>query len=154
MTDVEKRLNEMGFSLPDPGPAVGNYVGAVHTGRLVFVSGHGPRQNGELIYTGKLGESVDVATGYKAAQLVMLNCLASLKQVTGSLDRVQQIVRVFGMVNSAPNFVEQPKVIDGASDLLTDLYAERGRHARCAVGMAALPFNISVEIEMIVEVAE
>lgn len=149
---VETRLQELGFELPLAPPAVGNYVGAVSTGQLVFVSGHGPVKDGELIYRGKLGQDMDVETARKAAELVILNALASLKAEIGNLDRVHRIVRLYGMVNSTPDFVEQPKVIDGASDLLTAAFGEKGRHARAAVGFVSLPYGIAVEIELVVEV--
>ncbi len=149
---VEARLRELGFELPPPTPAVGNYVGAVRVGQLVFVSGHGPVKDGELIYQGKLGQDTDVDTGRRAAELVILNALTSLKAEIGNLDCVRRIVKLYGMVNSTPNFVEQPAVIDGASDLLTEVFGEKGRHARAAVGFVSLPFGIAVEIEMVVEV--
>jgi enamine deaminase RidA (YjgF/YER057c/UK114 family) len=149
---VEARLRNLGFELPPPPPAGGNYVGAVRVGQLVFVSGHGPVQDGELIYRGKLGQDMDIDTGRKAAELVILNALASLKVEIGNLDRVRRIVRLLGMVNSTPDFTEQPKVIDGASDLLTAVFGEKGRHARAAVGFVSLPHGIAVEIEMVVEV--
>ncbi len=149
---IEARLRDMGYVIPAITPPVGNYVGAVRTGNLVFVSGHGPFRDGEWHYLGKLGRDVDVETGQEAARLVALNMLASLKAEIGTLDRVARIVRLFGMVNSAPDFAEQPKVIDGASKLLVELFGERGRHSRSAIGMAALPFGISVEIEMVAEI--
>lgn len=152
MGQVESKLAEMGLELPAPPAPMANYVRAVRTGNLVFVSGHGPSRDGKLVYRGKLGADLDVATGYEAARLVMLNCLTSLKQEIGELDRVTRVVKLLGMVNCAPDFGEQPEVINGASDLLTELFGERGRHARSAVGMAALPRGIAVEIEMIVEV--
>jgi enamine deaminase RidA (YjgF/YER057c/UK114 family) len=149
---VEGKLGELGLGLPEVGPAVGNYVGAVTVGNLVWVSGHGPVENGEFVFKGKLGADIDVETGRKAAQLVILNSLASLKAEIGDLDRVKRVVKLLGMVNCTPEFSEQPRVIDGASDLLTTIFGERGKHARSAVGMGALPFGISVEIEMIVEI--
>ncbi|MBI4492142.1 MAG: RidA family protein [Chloroflexi bacterium] len=152
MSIVEDKLRALGLELPPPAPAVANYVGAVRTGNLVFVSGHGPFRDGQFVYRGKLGLDLDTKTGYEAARLVMLNCLASLKQEIGDLDRVTRVVKLLGMVNSTPDFGEQPQVIDGASDLLTEIFSERGKHARSAVGMGALPFGIAVEIEMIVEV--
>src|SRR5438132_5012669 len=118
MSRVEERLKEKGLTLAAPAPAVANYVGAVRTGNLVFVSGHGPFRDGELVYKGKVGAEVDVDTAYKSAQLVALNMLASLKAEIGDLDRVTRIVKLLGMVNSAPDFGQQPKVINGASDLL------------------------------------
>src|SRR5215207_5486038 len=150
---IEQRLQEMGLALPEtPAPPAGNYVGAVRVGNLVFVSGHGPWCDGEFRYLGKVDSAVSVEDAYKSAQIVMVNALYSLKQEIGSLDRVRRIVKLLGMVNSDPNFARQPEVINGASNLLTDLYGDRGRHARSAVGMGALPKQISVEIEMIVEV--
>ncbi|HEY1456616.1 MAG TPA: RidA family protein [Candidatus Dormibacteraeota bacterium] len=153
MSKVEERLAALGHTLPDPGPAVANFVNAVRTGNLVFISGHGPRRDGEYVYRGKVGKDVDVETGRKAAQLVMLNCLGSLKQEIGDLDRVKRVVKLLGMVNAVPEFTDHPKVINGASDLLVAAFGEAGRHARSAVGMGSLPFDMTVEIEMIVEVS-
>jgi enamine deaminase RidA (YjgF/YER057c/UK114 family) len=152
MDAIEAKLRDMGYAIPDLTPPVGNYVGAVRTGNLVFVSGHGPFRDGDWHYIGKLGRDMDVDTAREAALLVALNLLASLKAEVGTLDRVKRIVRLFGMVNSAPDFAAQPKVIDGASDLLVELFGDRGLHSRSAIGMGALPFGISVEIEMVVEV--
>lgn len=150
---IEQRLHEMGLALPTtPAPPAGNYVGAVRAGNLVFVSGHGPWRDGEFRYIGKVDSEVSLEDAYQSAQLVMLNALYSLKQEIGSLDRVKRIVKLLGMVNSDPRFARQPEVINGASNLLTDLYGDQGRHARAAVGMGALPQEISVEIEMVVEV--
>jgi enamine deaminase RidA (YjgF/YER057c/UK114 family) len=153
MDAIEAKLRDMGHAIPELTPPVGTYVGAVRTGNLVFVSGHGPFRDGEWHYIGKLGRDMDVETAREAAHLVALNMLASLKAEIGTLDRVQRIVRLFGMVNSAPDFAEQPKVIDGASNLLVELFGDQGRHSRSAIGMGALPFGISVEIEMVVEIA-
>ncbi len=152
MGQVESKLEAMGLQLPSPPPPLANYVRAVRTGNLVFVSGHGPSRDGQLQYQGKVGQDLDVETAYQAAQLVMLNCLTSLKEEIGELDRVKRIVKLLGMVNAVPEFGQQPEVINGASDLLTELFGERGRHARSAVGMGSLPRGIPVEIEMIVEV--
>jgi len=152
MGQVEEKLKTMGLELPTPPPPMANYVRTVRTGDLVFVAGHGPSRDGKLIYQGKLGADLDVEQGYQAARLVMLNCLSSLKQEIGDLDRVTRIVKMVGMVHRAPDFGHQPEVINGASDLLTELYGERGRHARSAVGMGSLPRGIAVEIEMVVEV--
>lgn len=150
---AEAKLAELGLELPTaPGP-IANYVRAVRVGDLLFVSGHGPSRDGRYLFTGKVGKDLTVEEGYKAAQLVCLNCLASVREVLGDLDRVRRVVKLLGMVNSAPDFGQQPEVINGASDLLVRLYGESGRHARSAVGMGALPRNIAVEIEMILEVA-
>ncbi len=155
MGQVESKLEAMGLELPTPPAPVANYVRAVRTGNLVFVSGHGPSRDGALQYQGKVGQDLDVETAYEAARLVMLNCLASLKEEIGELDRVTRIVKLLGMVNSAPDFGQQPEVINGASDLLVHVFGEaRGKHARSAVGMAQLPGGMAVEIEMIVEVAD
>ena len=153
--EVEKKLIEMGLSLP-PSPApVANYVPAVRSGNLLFVSGHGPAllKDGKIEYIrGKLGKDLTVEQGYDAAKQVMLNILQSIKGVIGDLDKVRRIVKVLGFVNCTEDFPDQPRVINGASDLLVALYGERGRHARSAVGMQQLPFGIAVEIEMVVEV--
>jgi enamine deaminase RidA (YjgF/YER057c/UK114 family) len=149
----EEVLAELGLELPPIPPAVGNYVGAVQVDRTLFVSGHGPVKDGEYIFRGKLGADMDVEAGTEAAQLVALNLLASVKAHVGDLDRVTRVVKLLCLVNSAPDFVAQPSVADGASDLLVKIFGpDRGRHARSAIGMAALPFGIAVEIEAIFEV--
>ena len=150
---VEEKLHALGLSLPEPPTAVGNYIGAVQVDTLLFVSGHGPRRHGDFdLIAGKVGRDLTTAQAYDVAKMVMVNCLASVKHVLGDLDRVKRIVKLFGMVNCTEDFTEQPQVINGASDLLVELYGEAGRHARSAVGMQQLPMNIPVEIEMIVEV--
>ncbi len=148
----EERLKEKGLELPQPRKPIANYVGCVRTGNLVFVAGHGPDIPGGKRWTGKVGLELTVEEGYTAAQQVALSMLATLKAEIGELSRVKRIVKLLGMVNSDPEFGDQPKVINGCSDLLTDLFGEQGKHARSAVGMAALPGGIPVEIEMIVEV--
>jgi len=149
---AEARLHELGLALPVLGKAAGAYVPAVRSGDLVFTSGHGPIGDGRII-TGKVGADVDLDTAVVAARLTALQCLAAVKTVVPSLDDVTRVVKVFGMVNTAPGFNEMPKVIDGCSTLLLDVFGEEiGRHARSAVGQAALPFDIAVEIELIVEV--
>lgn len=150
---VEKRLKELGLELPSAAKPVANYVPAVRTGNLVFLSGHGPVGKDRLI-AGKLGGGLTVEEGYQAARLVALGLLGSLKALIGDLERVRRIVKVLGMVNCDPAFMEHPRVVDGASDLLVEVFGEKGRHARSAVGMNALPFNIAVEIEMIVELED
>ena len=149
----EQRLAELGYQLPAPNPAVGAYVGAVTVGNIVFVSGHGPYRDGEFVYKGKLGRDVDVPTGQAAAALTIVNLLASLKDEIGELDRVRRVVKLLVLVNSDPEFGEQPRVANGASDLLIEVFGpERGPHARSAIGMGALPFGIPVEIEGIFEI--
>jgi enamine deaminase RidA (YjgF/YER057c/UK114 family) len=149
---VEAKLTELGLELPPiPRPAA-NYVGAVQTGKLLFVSGHGPTKDGTFTHIGKVGKDLSVEDGYEAARLVALNCLASAKSAIGDLDRITRVVKLLGMVNCTEDFGDQPEVINGASDLLVQLFGDAGRHARSAVGMQALPFGIAVEIEMIFEV--
>jgi enamine deaminase RidA (YjgF/YER057c/UK114 family) len=154
---VEEKLKGMGLELPPRPTPMGNYVGAVQTGNLVFVSGHGPRGVTVQKFRGKVGRDLTVEEGYAVAREVMLHCLTSLKAVIGDLDRVQRIVKLLGMVNCTEDFYQQPAVINGASDLLVELFGDNGRHARSAVGMQSLPGtaegSIAVEIEMIVEVA-
>jgi enamine deaminase RidA (YjgF/YER057c/UK114 family) len=148
MPAPEARLAELGIQLPAPNPAVANYVGAVTVGQIVFVSGHGPHENGDYSYRGKLGREGDVATGQRAARLTIVNLLASLKAEIGALDRVKRVVKLLVLVNSDPEFKEQHLVANGASDLLVEIFGpDRGPHARSAIGMGALPFGISVEIE-------
>ena len=149
---IEEKLAQMGLSLPTPAAPAGNYIGAVRVGNLLFVSGHGPRREGESYITGKVGRDLTTEQAYEAAKIVILNCLASVKREIGDLDRVKRIVKLLGMVNCTEDFTEQPKVINGASDLLVALYGEAGRHARSAVGMQQLPMSIPVEIEMVIEV--
>ncbi len=153
---VEAKLKEMGLELPPQPKPMGTYVSAVQTGNLVFVSGHGPRGIITPKYRGKVGRDLTTEEGALVAREVMLHCLTSLKTLLGDLDRVQRVVKLLGMVNCTEDFYEQPRVINGASDLLVELYGEAGRHARSAVGMQSLPGSaegsIAVEIEMIVEV--
>ena len=154
---AERKLETLGLSLPPIPQPVANYVPLVRTGNLLFVSGHGPGvvTDGKLSFIqGKLGKDLDVEQGYDAARQVMLNVLQSVKQELGDLDKVKRVVKLLGFVNCTPDFPDQPKVINGASDLLVELFGERGRHARSAVGMQQLPFGIAVEIEMVVEVED
>jgi enamine deaminase RidA (YjgF/YER057c/UK114 family) len=154
MSAVEERMRELGLGLPELRAPIGVYVGSVRVGNLLFVSGHGPVKDGELVFKGKLGVDLDLEQGREAARLVMLNALRTVKEAIGDLDRVKRFVKLLGFVNSGERFTEQPKVIDGASQLIVDIFGERGQHARSAVGMYELPFGISVEIEMIVELFE
>lgn len=152
MATPEERLVELGITLPEVRTPAGAYVPAVRTGNLVFLSGAGPIGDGEII-TGKVGgEDCDLERAQHAARLVGLQLLASLRQEVGSLDEVVRIVKLLGMVNCAPGFNNTPAVIDGCSNLLLDVFGEAGKHARSAVGQAELPFDISVEIELIAEV--
>ena len=151
-SDPEGRLDELGIVLPEPTAPVANYVKAVRSGNLVFLSGHGPYRSDGTLVTGKLGRDLTIEEGYEAARLTGIALLSSLKREIGDLGRVQRIVKVFGMVNVDPSFTDMPKVINGCSDLMVEIFGERGRHARAAVGMASLPVGIAVEIDMVVEV--
>jgi len=149
---VEERLKEMGIALPPAVTPVANYVPAVRTGNLVFLSGHGPfKEDGSLI-TGKVGSDLTAEQGYEAARRVAIGLLGSLKAIIGDLDKVRRVVKLLGLVNCKPDFADQPKIINGASDFLVEVFGDKGKHARSAVGTNALPVNIAVEIEMIVEV--
>jgi enamine deaminase RidA (YjgF/YER057c/UK114 family) len=151
---AEARLKELNITLPSPATPMANYVGAVRTGNLLFVAGHGPiRHEAKGMKQGKLGRDLSVDEGYQVAREVGLNLLATVRTHLGSLDKVKRIVKVLGMVRSAEGFGDQPKVINGFSDLMVEVFGEAvGKHARSAVGMAELPVGIPVEIEMIVEV--
>jgi enamine deaminase RidA (YjgF/YER057c/UK114 family) len=147
----EKRLKELGIVLPTVPTPVANYVPYVRTGKLVFLSGQGPRRADGDLYTGKVGTEVTVEDAYEHARLVGLGLLAALRAAAGSLDKVKRAVKLLGMVNGAPGFGDHPKVINGCSDLLVEILGDRGRHARSAVGMGGLPGNMTVEIEAIFE---
>ena len=151
-TTPEARLKALGIELPPAQKAVANYVPAVRSGNLVFLAGQGPLVDGKAVIAGKVGAEVSEQEGYRAARLTILNSLALLRAEIGSLDKVKRIVKLTAWVNSAPGFTRQPFVVNGASDLLVEIFGEAGRHARTAVSANELPFNIAVEIEMIVEV--
>ena len=150
--DPESQLAKLGIELPEAANPVANYVNAVQTGNLLFLAGKGPKNTDGEYVTGKLGEDLTVEEGYQAARLVGINQLAVLKAELGNLNRVKRIVKVLGMVNAAPDFGNQPEVVNGFSDLMVEVFGERGTHARAAVGMGSLPRGIAVEIEMVVEV--
>jgi enamine deaminase RidA (YjgF/YER057c/UK114 family) len=147
----EGRLRALGIVLPSLPPSGGTYVHAVRTGQLIFLAGHVPfRPDGSLV-VGRLGQDLDADAGYQAARLAGLGTLATLRHELGSLDAVRRIVKVNGVVNATPEFFEHTKVINGASDLLVEVFGDAGQHTRLAVGYASLPFNISVEVELIAE---
>lgn len=152
--DPEARLKALGITLPAPPQPVANYVNGVRTGNLIFLAGKGPKRADGSEVVGKLGADVSIEQGYEAARLTAINQLAVLKDMLGDLKKVKRIVKVLGMVNSDPAFVEQPKVINGFSDLMVEVFGDRGRHARAAVGMASLPRGQAVEIELVVEVED
>jgi enamine deaminase RidA (YjgF/YER057c/UK114 family) len=149
---VERRLAELGLELPQPPVPVGNYLPAARVGNLVLTSGQTARINGVRRYVGVVGQEVSEADAYLSARYAMLNCLACVKQAVGSLDRVKRVVKVVGFVNVGADFDRHPTVINGASDLLGQLFGEAGRHARAVVGLSSLPSNVSVEVELVVEV--
>ena len=150
---INKRLTELGIMLPTPSKPVANYVPWVRTGNLVFISGQGAVKDGRIEYTGKVGDTLSIEDGVASARLTAINVLAQLRDACGGdLDRVKRIVKLLGFVNCTPTFGEQPKVINGASDLMVEVFGEKGRHAPSAVGAPALPFNLSVEVEAIVEI--
>jgi enamine deaminase RidA (YjgF/YER057c/UK114 family) len=150
---AEARLRDKNITLPAPTKPLANYVGAVRVGNLLFLSGHGPIHEGKAMARGKLGKDLTTEEGYKVAREVGLNLLATTRTALGSLDKVKRVVKVLGMVRSAEGFGDQPKVINGFSDLMVEVFGETiGKHARSAVGMAELPMGIPVEIEMILEV--
>lgn len=153
-TDVEAKLKEMGIVLRETPPPMANYVNAVRTGNLIFLAGKGPSRADGTYVTGKLGSDLTVEEGYEAARLVAIAQLSVLKAELGDLNKVKRIVKVLGMVNSDPDFIEQPAVINGFSDLMVEVFGEKGKHARAAVGMGSLPSGIAVEIEAIVEVKD
>jgi len=148
---AERRVLELGLELPPPPRAAGNYVPGVQAGTLLFLSGCTPRRADGSRVIGKVGRDLTIADGQAAARLAGLGMLSRLRSVTGSLDRVARIVKVLGMVNAMPDFIEQPTVIDGFSDLMIEVFGEAGRGARAAVGVATLSGGAAVEIEMIVE---
>ncbi len=152
LIDPEKRLKEMGIELPTSAPPAANFVRAVRSGNLIFLSGHGPRKSDGSYITGKVGREVSIEQGREAARLTGINLLASLKAEIGDLNQVKRVVKVLGMVNAGDSFNEQPQVMNGFSDFIVSVFGERGKHARSAVGMASLPFGMAVEIEMIVEI--
>ncbi|MBM4312603.1 MAG: RidA family protein [Deltaproteobacteria bacterium] len=149
---AEQKLERLGIALPTPPQPIANYVRAVRAGNLLFVSGHGPYNDGKIRMAGKVGRELTVEEGYQVARNVALNCLATVKAAIGDLDRVKRVVKLLGMVHCTEDFKDQPKVINGCSDLLVEVFGEIGKHARSAVGMQALPNGIPVEIEMIMEV--
>jgi enamine deaminase RidA (YjgF/YER057c/UK114 family) len=150
---IEQKLQELGIALPAMAAPIGNYVHAKRVGNLLYLSGKGPPDSGGLAARGRLGAGMSVDEGYRHAREVGLALIAAMREALGGdLDRVEDIVKVFGMVNAAPDFEDHPKVVNGCSDLFVEVFGEHGRHARSAVGMSSLPGGIPVEIEVIVVV--
>ena len=146
---IEEKLKEMGLELPEIPKPVANYVPAVRTGNLLFLSGHGPEKS---IPSGKVGKDLTLEEGYEAAKSTALCLISTMKNTIGDLDKVKRVVKLVGFVNCSGDFTDQPKVVNGASDLFVEVFGDRGKHARAAVGMYQLPGGIPVEIEIIVEV--
>ena len=152
---IEKRLEELGVALPAAAAPAGNYVPAVRTGNLVFVSGQIPfGADGKLVHNGVLGRDVTIEQGQEAAKVCAINILAQIKALTGDLDRIARIVKITGFVHAESGFDAEPKVINGTSDFFGEVFGEAGRHARAAVGVASLPLGVSVEVEAIVEISD
>lgn len=146
---IEERIKELGIELPAPPKPMGAYVPYVKAGALVFIAGEKATVNDELVFKGKVGKDLTLEEGYEAARIAGLNCLGSLKAAVGNLDTIERIVKVVGYVNSAKGFNKQPQVINGASELLLEIFGDRGKHARVAVGVNELPSDSPVEVEMI-----
>ena len=149
---IEEKLNELGFQLPDAPTPLAAYVPALVSGNLVFTAGQVPVLEGKLLYSGKVGKDISAKEGIKAAEICALNCLSVIKKEIGDLEKIKRVVKVTVFVNSANAFTEQPKVANGASELLVNIFGEKGKHVRSAVGVNELPINAPVEIEMIVEI--
>ncbi len=155
MADIEARLEELGIELPSEPPPIANYVPGVRVGNLIFLSGLGPADRADgTAPSGKVGRDLTQEEGYEAARLTGINILARMRGEAGSLNNVKRVVKLLGMVNCDPEFNQQPAVINGCSDLFVEVFGDAGRHARSAVGMASLPNDIPVEIEVIIEVAD
>lgn len=147
----EAKLKELGYSLPEPPKPIASYVPSVRVGKLLFVSGVLPLINDKLLYAGKLGKEVALEQGYEAARVAALNALSIVKSSLGNLEKMKRIVKLVGYVVSAEGFIDQPKVVNGASDLLIQVFGEKGKHSRVAVGVMELPRGAPVEIEMMVQ---
>lgn len=152
MKDYEKRISALDIEIPEPPAPAGSYIPARRSGNLVFCSGQGPTKDGESVYIGKVGSDLTTEEGYEAARICMINCLAEIKSAIGSINNIEKIIKVRGFVNSAPGFSDQPDVVNGASELLQEIFGEEGKHARAALGTSDLPGNIPVEVEMIAEI--
>lgn len=153
MASPERRLKDLGITLPKPAKPVASYEGFVRSGNLVFVSGQVPFVEGKIAVSGKLGAEVSLEDGQKAARICAINILAQLNEATGhDLSKVTRVVKLVGFINATPDYADVPKVMNGASDLFAEVFGERGKHARSTVGVAVLPLNCAVEVEAIVEI--
>ena len=149
---IEHKIKELGLILPEAPKPVAEYIPAKKIGNLVFTSGQGPIKDGKFIYVGKIGGELSLKEGYESAKICAINCLAAIKSVIGSLDKIDEIIKVKGYVNSTSDFYRQPEVVNGASELIVKIFGKKGKHARSALGTSVLPGNIPVELEMIVKV--
>ncbi len=149
---VEEKIKELGYKLKEPPKPLASYIPTIKSGNLVFTAGQIPMSDGKLMYSGKLGKDLSLDEGIKAAELCAVNCLNVIKSEIGSLDNIEKIVKVTVFVNSADGFTDQPKVANGASDFLVNVFGEKGKHVRSAVGVNELPIDSAVEVEMIAEI--
>lgn len=156
MSKIDERIAELGLTLPKVRTtSVANLTKTVRTGNLLYISGHGPRDyDGNVVYTGKLGAEISAEEGYEASRLCILGCLTSVRDALGSLDKVVRLVKATGFIASDPMFFLQPQVMNGASDLMVEIFGDRGRGARSAIGVAVIPHNMAMEVEMILEVED
>ena len=150
---IEEKLKTLGVILPNPPTPAGSYVPAIKTGNLLFISGQIPMEDGKVIFTGKVTNE-NIETAKKSAKMCAINLLAQMKRELGSLDKVTKIVRISGFINSDPEFYQHPKIINEASDLFFEIFGDKGKHSRIAVGVACLPLNAMTEIDAIVEFSE
>jgi len=153
MTSIAQKLSELNISVPEAAAPAANYVPYMRSGNLLFISGQLPFENGQLIHKGRLGENVSIEDGYKAARQCAINIIAQIK-AAGGLEKVARIVRLGGFVNSTADFTDQPKVVNGASDLFVAVFGDAGRHARAAVGSPSLPLGVAVEVDAVVELID
>jgi len=150
---IEEKLDSLGIKIPNPPTPAGSYVPAVRTGNLLYISGQIPMEDGKVIFTGKVSDD-NLEIAQKSARMCAINILAQIKREVGNLDKVSKIVRLSGFVNSAPEFTAQPKVINPASDLFFEIFGEKGKHSRIAVGVASLPLDSMTEIDAVIEISE
>ena len=150
---IEKRLKELGIIIPDAPKPAGSYIPVVLSGKLAFVSGQIPIKDGQVVYQGKVGDTQSIDDAQEAAKLCVINGLAQIEAYCGTLDNLEKIIKISGFVNSIKDFTEHPKVINAASDLLMKIFGEKGRHSRIAIGVSSLPLNATVDIDMVVEIA-
>ena len=150
---IEKRLKELGIIIPNAPKPAGSYIPVVLSGKLAFVSGQIPIKDGQVVYQGKVGDAQSIDDAQEAAKLCVINGLAQIEAYCGTLDNLEKIIKISGFVNSIKDFTEHPKVINAASDLLMKIFDEKGRHSRIAIGVSSLPLNATVEIDMVVEIA-